>query len=211
MGTYRLVPLGFACVVLIGCGSTAPTSAAHEGDGGGTDGSSSSSGGGSGGWSGGSSGGSSDSGFVSETGTGNGDAGDLGLHIEGNHFVYKGATTRLLGLDHSGSEYACINSGGYGFFEGPDPDTVATAMLTWGHVNAVRLPLNEDCWLGINGVNAKYSGSNYQTQIVDYANKLHSHGLFVVLDMHWNAPGTFRRRFNNPWPTPITRWTSGSR
>jgi len=118
------------------------------------------------------------------------DAGDPTLHVEGNHLVYHGVTTRLLGVDHSGSEYACIQNGGYGIFEGPDPDTLAAAMLTWGHVNAVRLPLNEDCWLGINGVNPMYGGQAYRSAIVDYVNKLHAHGLFVVVDLHWNAPGT---------------------
>jgi hypothetical protein len=125
-------------------------------------------------------------------GVGGGDAGNgpTGLHVEGNHLVYNGKTTRLLGVDHSGSEYACISGGGYGIFEGPDPDTIAAAILTWGHVNAVRVPLNEDCWLGINGVATQYGGATYQQAIVDYANKLHAHGLFTIVDLHWNAPGT---------------------
>lgn len=128
---------------------------------------------------------------------GSGDAGGLaGLHVEGNHLVYNGKTTRLLGVDHSGSEYACV--GGYAIFEGPDPDTMATAILTWGHVNAVRIPLNEDCWLGINGVAAQYAGTNYQQAIVDYVNKLHAHGLFTILDLHWNAPGTTQAKGQLP-------------
>ncbi|HEY6462372.1 MAG TPA: cellulase family glycosylhydrolase [Polyangiaceae bacterium] len=119
-----------------------------------------------------------------------------GLHIEGNHFVYKGKTTRLLGVDHSGTEYSCVQ--GNGIYEGPDPDTLATAMLTWGNVNAVRVPLNEDCWLGINGVEAQYAGSAYQTAIVQYVTTLHSHGLFTIVDLHWNAPGTFEAQNQEP-------------
>jgi hypothetical protein len=126
------------------------------------------------------------------------DAGKLDLHVEGNHLVYAGVTTRLLGVDHSGSEYACIQNGGYGIFEGYDADTTATGMLTWGHVNAVRLPLNEDCWLGINGVNPMYGGASYQTAITAYASKLHAHGIFTIVDLHWNAPGTFQSTSQQP-------------
>jgi hypothetical protein len=54
----------------------------------------------------------------------------------------------------------------------------------------VRVPLNEDCWLGINGVAPAYSGANYRTAIGNYVSLLHSYGLAVILDLHWNAPGT---------------------
>jgi hypothetical protein len=57
-------------------------------------------------------------------------------------------------------------------------------------VNAVRVPLNEDCWLAINGVNSAYAGANYQAAIRDYVNRLQAHGLDVILDLHWGAPGT---------------------
>ena len=127
-----------------------------------------------------------------------GDAGNPNLHVAGNRLVYQGKPTRLLGVDHSGSEYACIEQGGYGIFEGPDADTMATAILAWGHVNTVRIPLNEDCWLGINGVSATYGGQAYRTAIVAYAAKLHAHGLFTILDLHWNAPGTFQATTQQP-------------
>jgi endoglucanase len=140
-----------------------------------------------------------------------GEAGPPRLTVVGNHLSYGGKTTRLLGVDHSGSEYACINNGGYAIFEGPDPDTMAEAILTWGHVNAVRLPLNEDCWLGINGVSAMYSGTTYQSAITTYANALHSHGLFTIVDLHWNAPGTFQSLGQEPMADKdhaIDFWTS---
>src|SRR5215469_14832115 len=40
-----------------------------------------------------------------------GDAGASALHVVGNHLVKEGSVVRLLGVDHSGTEYACI--GGY--------------------------------------------------------------------------------------------------
>jgi hypothetical protein len=133
-------------------------------------------------------------------GTPSGDGGvtPTGLYVQGNHLMYQGKATRLLGVDHSGSEYTCIQNGGTGIFEGPDPDTMVEAILAWGHVNAIRLPLNEDCWLGINGVNAAYSGTSYQTAVTSYASKLHAHGIFTIVDLHWNAPGTFQALAQQP-------------
>jgi endoglucanase len=101
--------------------------------------------------------------------------------------VDNGKTVRLLGVDHSGSEYECIQ--GHGIFDGPADQTAATAVLSW-NANAVRVPLNEDCWLGINGAPAQYSGSNYQTAISGYVSVLRQNGLYVILDLHWNAGGT---------------------
>jgi hypothetical protein len=62
-------------------------------------------------------------------------------------------------------------------------------MVAW-NVNVVRIPLNEDCWLDINGVMSDYAGDNYKNAIVGMVNMLHSHGLGVILDLHWNAAGT---------------------
>ena len=43
----------------------------------------------------------------------------------------------------------CVHGGQV--FDGPADSTSVQAMAAW-HINAVRVPLNEDCWLGINGV-----------------------------------------------------------
>jgi len=111
----------------------------------------------------------------------------LGLHVEGNHLVDDGKTVRLLGVNHSGAEYACAQ--GYAIFEGPSDDTLVLPMLPW-KVNAVRLPVNEQCWLGINGIDAKYSGKTYQDAIAAEIAAIRSHGVYVILDLHWAAPGT---------------------
>jgi endoglucanase len=89
-------------------------------------------------------------------------------------------------VNQSGTEYACVQ--GWGIFDGRhDPGAVA-AIASFG-VNAVRLPLNEDCWLGINGVAPEYSGSAYRSAIVAYVGLLHRYGLYAILDLHWSAPG----------------------
>jgi hypothetical protein len=59
--------------------------------------------------------------------------------------------------------------------------------VAW-HANAVRLPLNEDCWLGINGATAA-NGDAYRRTVTRYVRALHRAGLVVILDLHWNAPG----------------------
>ncbi|MGH7298416.1 MAG: glycoside hydrolase family 5 protein, partial [Polyangiaceae bacterium] len=59
-----------------------------------------------------------------------------------------GNVVQLHGADRSGTEYSCLSGA---FFDGPVDQTAIDAMKAW-HVNAVRVPLNEDCWLGINGV-----------------------------------------------------------
>jgi hypothetical protein len=112
----------------------------------------------------------------------------LSIGVSGNHLVDgNGTTIRLLGVNRSGTEYACIQ--GWGFFDGPNDATSVAAMAAW-HINAVRVPLNEDCWLDINGVNPAYGGAAYQSAIQSYVILLHQYGLYAILDLHWNAPGT---------------------
>lgn len=113
-----------------------------------------------------------------------------GLQVVGNRLVDgSGATVRLLGVDRSGTEYACIQ--GWGIFDGPSDSASVQAIAGW-HANAVRVPLNEDCWLGIDGAAAAYSGSTYRTAITSYVKLLGSYGLYAILDLHWSAPGTFQ-------------------
>jgi aryl-phospho-beta-D-glucosidase BglC (GH1 family) len=64
----------------------------------------------------------------------------------------------------------------------------------------VRLPLNEDCWLAINGVSLSYSGAIYQQAVKDYVNLLNQNGLYAILDLHWSAPGTDLATGQQPMP-----------
>jgi len=121
-----------------------------------------------------------------------------GLHVSGNKILNAdGATVSLHGANRSGSEYACV--GGYGLFDGPVDAASLAAMKTW-NINAVRVPLNEDCWLGINGVSAAYSGANYQSAIETFANLIVANGMYPILDLHWNAPGTTLATGQEPMP-----------
>jgi hypothetical protein len=111
------------------------------------------------------------------------------LHVQGNRILdTTGATVRLLGVNRAGSEYMCVppTSGSYVFDGATGPSTIA-GMKAW-HINTVRLPLTDACWLGINGT--LVSAEQYREEITNYMLQLHANGIYVVLDLHWSAPGT---------------------
>jgi endoglucanase len=113
-------------------------------------------------------------------------AGGLSVRVSGNKFVDgKGAPLRLRGANHSGTEFACVQ--GWGLFSGPGDESVFAGMETW-KMNVVRIPLNEDCWLGINGVDAAHGGTVYRDAITNWVSLAHQHGLITILDLHW-VPG----------------------
>lgn len=61
-------------------------------------------------------------------------------------------------------------------------------MTSW-RINAVRLPLNESCWLGLDPVKPRYRGAAYRSAVAAYVRRLTAAGLYVVLDLHWNVDG----------------------
>jgi endoglucanase len=111
------------------------------------------------------------------------------LSVSGNHLVDQaGQVIRLTGVNRSGAEYACAE--GHGIWDGPtDTNAAIQAMVAW-HINAVRIPLNEDCWLGINGVDPAYSGAAYRSAIAGYVTRLEGFGITPILNLHFSAPGT---------------------
>jgi hypothetical protein len=100
------------------------------------------------------------------------------------------------GVNESGSENFCFTWGPpavvFSPVGGPSPVTQAslTAMKQWG-INTVRIPMNEDCWLGINGVDPSVGGANYQSPVEDVVNLItKTNSMYVILDLHVSAPGT---------------------
>jgi endoglucanase len=131
-----------------------------------------------------------------------------GLHVSGNQVVDAGGdTVSLVGVNRSGTEYRCIQ--GYGIFEGPSDAASVQAMVDW-HAKAVRIPLNEDCWLAINGAPSTYSGATYKNAIADYVGVLEAHGLIPILELHWSAAGTNPATGQEPMPNrdhTVTFWS----
>jgi endoglucanase len=114
-----------------------------------------------------------------------------GLHVSGTQLLdANNSSVRLHGVDRSGAEYACIQ--GWGIFDGPNltnDDSQVPLMQAW-KANSALIGLNEDCWLGINGVSSAYGGQNYINAIVHETKTLESYGLYPVISMFWTAPGT---------------------
>jgi hypothetical protein len=122
------------------------------------------------------------------------------LHVEGNQLVdSQEKPIRLIGVNRSGAEYSCVAPPDQhlGVFAGPTDRRTVKAMAAWG-INAVRIPLNEHCWLGIQGAPAHYTSAHYRAAIRHYVTRLQRAGFYVVLDLHWNAPGTERATKQQP-------------
>ncbi|HEY7147925.1 MAG TPA: cellulase family glycosylhydrolase, partial [Gaiellaceae bacterium] len=111
-----------------------------------------------------------------------------GLHVSGNRLLNgSNQQVHLHGVNRSGTEYACIQ--GWGIFDGPSDDASIAAIASW-HANVVHVGLNEDCILGINGVDPDYAGASYMNAIVGFVNRLHAHNLYAEVSLMWAAPGS---------------------
>ena len=62
-------------------------------------------------------------------------------------------------------------------------------MASW-HMNSFMLALNQDCWLGINGVPARYSGQNYINFVKAQVTAMEADGIYPVLTAQVGEPGT---------------------
>lgn len=130
----------------------------------------------------------------------------LSIAVSGNKLIDGSRKTVVLhGVNRSGPEYMCIDGGGP-VFDGPNDAASIDSIKSW-RTNAVRIPLNEQCWLGINGLpnSAYFTAAQYRQAIVDYVNLLHSKGLYAILDLQWAAPGSIRsdNRYANKGLEPM--------
>jgi fibronectin type 3 domain-containing protein len=130
-----------------------------------------------------------------------------GLHVSGNKILNaQNQVVPLHGVDKSGAEYECLSS--QAVFDGPSDAQSVTVLQSWS-INIVRLPINEDCWLGINGV--AVGGTAYQTAIINYVNLLKAANIAAIIDLQWVAPGTTLANQQTPMPDAdhaATFWTS---
>jgi len=131
------------------------------------------------------------------------------LRVEGNQLVAAdGRPVRLVGVNRAGGEYACAQ--GFGIWDGAADAAFVEVMASW-RINAVRLPLNEHCWLGINGVRPDLGGAAYREAVLELVAHLNQRGLVAVLDLHWSGPGAELALENAPMPNAdhsVDFWTS---
>jgi endoglucanase len=134
-----------------------------------------------------------------------------GLRVDGNKLLAGSRAIQLRGVNRSGTEYMCVER--HGIFDGPSDAASVKAIASW-HVNIVRVPLNEDCWLGVNGVPAKYSGASYRSAILAYVKLLHHYGMYAELSLMWAGPGRNLAIHQPPAPDADhspAMWTSMAR
>ncbi len=133
------------------------------------------------------------------------------LRISSNRFVLpSGAPLRLFAVHFGGPESSCVQPlyGNSGVFGHPSGDADFAAIRSW-HANAIRISLNEQCWLGVNPVQrhggpnfgitplsgsaARRAGASlradYRSTVAAVVARAHRHGLAVILDLHWSAAG----------------------
>ena len=95
------------------------------------------------------------------------------------------------GVNWSGFEHACAQGWGY---SGLDPlgesaeDEQAALTASWG-ADTVRLPLNQDCWLGTRSAPVsddfvERTPLGYRRAVDRFVRALNDEGLVVVLDLH---------------------------
>jgi endoglucanase len=140
----------------------------------------------------------------------------LAIKVKGNSFVNQnGKTFQMRGVNVSGLESVAIQG-----WSVSDPwggmKPVWSALQAW-KVNSVRLPLNEASWLGYtcvdgNGVTLDPDpGRNYRATVAQTVSAANAAGLYVILDLHWSAPGTICPTDQN-WMADIDHsiafWTS---
>lgn len=104
------------------------------------------------------------------------------------------------GVNWSSFEYACAQGWGMSTLDSLvalDPHSYeAEAIAGWG-ANTVRLPLNQDCWLGTRGApvsdqSVARTPAAYRAEVEEFVDALNRAGLVVVLDLH------SRKRIGDP-------------
>jgi endoglucanase len=106
--------------------------------------------------------------------------------VVGNRLVDTRTNTTWVphGANWPSFEYAC--SEGWGYSQDDDTNAAAAAMVSWG-INAIRVPLNQNCWLGSDSSDYGTAAA-YQAAVAAWVTILNSHGIVVILDLHWSAP-----------------------
>ncbi|GAM20665.1 hypothetical protein SAMD00019534_038400 [Acytostelium subglobosum LB1] len=106
-----------------------------------------------------------------------------GLRVAGNKIVNgEGKEVFLRGANRPGTEYSCVQF--KKVFDGPVDDKHINAIKDW-NLNVIRVPLNEDCWLGKNGKETTYFGAGYRNAVTNYVTSLTAKNFAVILDLHW--------------------------
>lgn len=131
------------------------------------------------------------------------------LRVAGNRLVdTAGRTVQLRGVNRSSPETLCLGTGQSSFFYGPTDAASVRAIRSWG-ANAVRIPVNEDCWLGRHGLPASQTAAEYRRQIAAYARLLLAGGVYVIVDAHFAGTSVLGVDQPSYGPAPMLDATDG--
>lgn len=114
--------------------------------------------------------------------------------VDGNRIVDARSGREFVprGVNWSSFEYACAQGWGYSALDNvvaADPYAAEAKMIAkWG-ATTVRLPLNQDCWLGtraapVSDQYAERSVDGYRTEVKRFVEALNDEGLVAILDLH---------------------------
>ncbi len=142
---------------------------------------------------------------------------NLSVRVQGNHLIdAQGNPLQLRGVNLSGLEFVAVQG-----WSAQDPWGGQTpnwsAIKAW-KANVVRIPLNEDSWLGIDCIDTKSGaarsadpGKNYQATVSKAVDDATAQGFYVILDLHWVAPGKYCAMMQLPMAdadNSLNFWTS---
>lgn len=130
--------------------------------------------------------------------------------VQGNLLVDSrtGQTFVPRGVNWPSFEYACWQ--GWGYSRTPAATEAAT-LASW-KINTVRIPLNQDCWLGLQGspAGSARTAQGYRDAVTAWVDKLNAAGIVAVLDLHSSAPSGYAAHGQRAMPDSqsVTFWTS---
>ncbi len=136
------------------------------------------------------------------------------ISVSGNDLIQNGQPVRLIGVNIGDSDYYCLGSNG-GPFAMPADGASISALSSW-HVNSVRIFVNQDCWLGLDGEPHASTSAAYRNDIESFVSMLNSAHMEVVLALWSNMPVTYKANGKHavvgtlPMPdaNSVALWTS---
>lgn len=130
--------------------------------------------------------------------------------VQGNRLVdaRTGATFVPRGANWPSFEYACWQ--GWGYSGGPEAGEAAL-IASW-KINTIRIPLNQDCWLGLQGspAGSGRTKEGYRNAVEAWVTQLNAAGVVAILDLHSSAPAGYPAHGQRGMPDAqsVTFWSS---
>jgi hypothetical protein len=116
---------------------------------------------------------------VALAGTSTAASGPPTIKVQGRQLVDgAGRAVQLRGVNRAVFESRCTYDD-TGFNDGPVDQAAVTAMKSW-KMNAVRVTVNDECWLGVNGLPAGGNAAGYRSAVLAYIRLLRKNGLYVM-------------------------------